>query len=460
MAMNLFRRSENTPTNARNPYEQLGFKQNPFPIKPSVNVSSPDPRENGSIYLPELRKDEQNRFDQILIPNTDRAQVRQIAFLMDYATRRGRGIGKTSFLYHQKNRIMQDLGEEISDGEHILFATYVLPPEKGKSRKFWQFCRTIIESLCHEDNPIVSMAIWRLRAFLGVIPPNVLDKISDNYQDTIGSDQWLESENVDVFIELRGKMQNHLQRLGISNELILALVNHGHSPTEFKDLYLARFTESEWRKSAATILFDDLVKLFSAANFTKGLFLIDEVEKIVEPQNTRERKDFTDAIRYYMIDGQCENARLSFYSMFFSIHPVIQEILTPYWESAGLDRFAALSRELESEFTVYLYPLDNASAIPLARAYMEKARIATTTDDLRPFTEEALVEGLIMTGQVPGRFLTLLNTAVQTALTEGWDVIDTEQVKFLTQARTPNEMPEQTIDDAIPPTRVDLTSDG
>lgn len=92
MSHNLLRRAAKPAKPKPNKYEKFGLTQNPFPAKPSITVGSRDDRENGSIYLPELREKQQSRFEDLLIPHPDRSQVRSISFLMDYATRRGRGI--------------------------------------------------------------------------------------------------------------------------------------------------------------------------------------------------------------------------------------------------------------------------------------------------------------------------------------------------------------------------------
>lgn len=134
-----------------NKYAVFNFTQNPFPKKSSVIIGSPDNRENGSIYLANLRQTEQGKFEELLIPTPAKPQVRTIAFLMDYATRRGRGIGKTAFLYHQCGRINDDLGNALSKGSEVIFALYILPSPDGRMRKFWQFYRKLAQELNNQD---------------------------------------------------------------------------------------------------------------------------------------------------------------------------------------------------------------------------------------------------------------------------------------------------------------------
>jgi hypothetical protein len=143
----LFRKATVPTIQPSNPYERFGLTQNPFPDRPSVVLGSEDPRLNGSIYRADLRQQEEQAFERLLVPTSERPDVRPMAFLMDYATRRGRGIGKTAFLTYQYRRIMSDLGEAMTDGSRVLFATYVLPTAEGRCRKFWQFAQLLAETL-------------------------------------------------------------------------------------------------------------------------------------------------------------------------------------------------------------------------------------------------------------------------------------------------------------------------
>ena len=56
MSTNPFRRTQHQ--GLTNKYEKYGFPQNPFPIDPAVKPYSEDRRENGSIFLEELRAEE------------------------------------------------------------------------------------------------------------------------------------------------------------------------------------------------------------------------------------------------------------------------------------------------------------------------------------------------------------------------------------------------------------------
>jgi hypothetical protein len=455
MSLDLFRQATVSTKPKPNKYKKFGFTRNPFPPEPGLKINSPDSRENGSIYLEDLRQKEQHQFEELLVPHPDRLQVRSISFLMDYATRRGRGIGKTSFLYHQHKRIMKDLGNELSGGTEVIFAIYVLPLPDGRTRKFWQFYKILTQAMVEQD--IIATAMWRLRAFSGVIPEEVLAQIGSEPQTTIGNDKWLQDNNIDVLWELSHVIRNKLQSLEIESDLIENLTRFGHSASDFKQYYLNQVSDYKWKNDNGQLFFNDLVKLLSVAGFTKGLLLVDEVEKIITPQNTQERRAFTDSLRYFFIDGQCENARFSFYKLLLTIHPYVQELLNPHWEATGLNRFATLSGELASEYTIYFDPLNEESAIPLAVAYLDESRISDEhKGTLDPFKSGALEEALLLSGRVPGVFLTLLNNVVERAILTGWSTIGPEQIRQVAHTKTPQEPEERDEIESLPPTQIDL----
>jgi len=456
-AADWLRRPQVPPSSKENPFERFGFSRNPFPSKPSVVIGS----EGDTLpYLPTLRAQEEQRFEELMIPRPDRSTSRAIAFLMDYATRRGRGIGKTVFLNHQRKRIMSDLGRSLAGDSYVLFAVHILPLPGG-SRKFWQVARLIAEGMSEQG--AIARALWRLRAFSTIIPNEILSQTADNPEDTIGNDAWLRKQGVDVDFQLASYIRTELIQGGVRPEVAKALAYFGHDPFAWWGSFLAHQTDSSWRNEGTKLVFDDLVRLFILAGFSKGLLLVDEVEKIVTEQNMQERRTFVDLIRYYFIDGSCENTRHDFYSLFLTIHPYVQELLVPHWEAAGLDRFAALSREFAQEYTVYFHPLNQESAEPLVRVYLDAARPSESPQRelLTPFDRRAVEEALVRSGGVPGKMLELLHHAMERAVDKQWSSIGAEQIHQVFQDRPPEQPEDEEISTTqLPPAHPDLRGNG
>jgi len=455
----LFRRAPAAAPLAPNAYERFGLTQNPFPDKPSVVPGSNDPRLNGSIYWADLRQQEQQTFERLLVPAADRADVRPMAFLMDYATRRGRGIGKTAFLAYQTRRIMADLGNDISGGAYLLFAAHILPPGEGRCRKFWQFAHVLMDAL--NEQYVIASALWRLRAFSSCVPDSVRKEVGDDVASTLGNDSWLEKRGVNVDFELASVLERTLREAGVDDEVAGPLARSGHSPELFRRDFLGRQTDYRWRQEGTNWVFDHLVRAFRAAEFSGGLLLVDEVEKIVVHQNTKERRMFVEDLRYFLMDGPSQSARSGFYKVLFTIHPYVQELLAPHWSAAGMDRFCALSGDLESEHTIYFEPLKAEMAVPLVKEYLDESRLSSDQrGGLEPFDGDALIEALRLTGGVPGPMLALLRRVLEHAVAQNQTRIGAEDVRRVFGTEPPLEPEDTREEEQLPDAQVDLLGDG
>lgn len=440
-----------------NPYGALGLRENPFPSEPTMVPGSADPRMNGSIYCEALHIDKQRILERMLVPTPQHRNPVSITFLMDHASRRGRGIGKTAFLKHQRDRIMSDFGEEASSGSVVLCAVHVLPPPQ--SRKFWEFCRVIVEALIEQN--IISSAIWRLRAFTGAIPENVLSeaKEANNLDETIGNDTWLISRGIDVTFHLNGLVREKLRIAGVRNELANIFTVTQNS-TELRERVFSTFRNVYWQREGGRVVFDDMVKLFLAAQFNRCLFLIDEVEKFVYYQNMNERRAFVESLRYYMLDADFANARNRFIGLLLTIHPGIQELLSSHWKAVGLDGIAPITEPEARENTIYFGPLDQKMAIPLVTVYLDYYRTRDSEKGtIMPFTKEAVTDALIKAQGVPRPMLRLLNRTIEHAAKEKMKRIGKEVIDAI--YTTPEYFEAEVIikEETLPSVGVDLSGE-
>lgn len=452
----LFRHSDRKRP-AENPYQRFGLTQNPFPDSPTIVPGSDDPRQNGEIYCADLRTEEEAQFERLLIPHPERPEPRLIAFLMDFATRRGRGIGKTAFLNHQRRRIMSDLGAALTGGEYVLLAAHMIPAGGGRTRKFWQFVRLIAKSL-NEGN-CIAWAVWRLRALSDQIPEQVLSKVDPNDPGpTLGNDLWLREQGIDALFTLNPAVERMLVRAGIQEDIAHSLAHNGHDPERWEQNFLSRQSDYRWRREGYTLVFDDLVRLFQTAGIDKVLLLVDEVEKIVVPQNRQERRAFVDDLRRSFVDGPFRNVYDRFFELLLTIHPYIQELWTPHWKAAGLDRVCSISGSTAQEHTIYFRPLQvEKMSIPLTLAYMDYFRTSPEQrGHLHPFDEEAVIEALQLSGGVPGPMLKILRLALERAVREDWETIRADQVRAIYKDTSPMEPEDEGITEELPPAQVHL----
>jgi hypothetical protein len=413
-----------------------------------------DPRVNGSIYRADLRQVEQEKFERLLVPASEHPDAGRMAFLMDCATRFGRGVGKTAFLNHQRQRIMADLGNQMSQGRHVLFASYVLPPSDGRCRKFWQFCRLVLEHLTEQG--ILAQAVWRLRAFSGRVPEEVLGRIGDDPQK-IGDNAWLASQGVSIDFDLGPAVRRMLESVGVEGPLVEALATDGHSPEAFRRTFLRAQSEHAWRQQGGSWLFDQLVRVFRHADFTRGLLLVDDFERIIVHQSARERLSFVEGVRYYFIEGPFENTRSHFYSALWTIHPYVQELLVSSWQQVGLERFCALGGELAAEHTIDFRPLEAQAAVPLVLAYLDSSRLREQErGQLRPFDQDAVVEALRLVKGLPGYLLALLCRVMEHAVRNEWSSVEGDHIRKVYKEELPMPADGEEVGGELPPAQVDL----
>jgi hypothetical protein len=457
----LLRRSQAAPVEEK-PYARFGLTHNPFPDPPTIAPGSDDPRRSGEIYCAELRVSEQADFERLLIPHAERSEEpRPMAVLMDLATRRGRGIGKTAFLIHQQRRIMSDLGDQLTGGMYVLLSAHIMPEGGGRTRKFWQFTRLITHSL--NNWLCIAWAVWRLRAFSERICEEVLAQIDPRDPGpTLGNDQWLAQQDVNVMFDLNPAVERILIQAGMREEVARSLAYDGHTPDAWRQRYLNQQSDYRWRNEGGRLVFDDLVRLFQAAGFNRALLLVDDVEKIVVPQNRQERVAFVDDLRRFFVDGPFQSVYARFYGLLLTIHPQIQQLWTPYWKAAGLDRVCPISGGAVQEYTIDFHPLEaREAAVPLVMTYLDYFR---TADDqkgqLCPFDQESVVEALRLSGGVPGPMLPLLRLAMDRAVREGWETISDDQIRAIYESTIPIEPSDEEEWEPLLPTQVDLSERG
>jgi hypothetical protein len=140
-----------------------------------------------------------------------------------------------------------------------------------------------------------------------------------------------------------------------------------------------------------------------------------------------------------------------------TIHPYLQELWTPHWKAAGLDRICSISGPAVQEYTVYFYPLDaSQTAVPLALAYLDHFRTSSELKgQLEPFDQEAVVKALDLSQGLPGPMLTLLRLVLERAVSEQRTKITAEHVEAIYQTEIPTEPKEENDLRALPPLRTD-----
>jgi len=449
MDNNLLRRPKKVDE-IENKYQFLGFTQNPFPNEPAVKPYSDDPRVNGSIFLEKIREEEIKDFKDHIVNASNK-----IGLLMDYAAYKGRGIGKTAFLNHMKKSINFDLGDNISNGDSVLYAIYVSPSVDKKSRSLSDVAHSIFTSM-HKEGLFLTV-FCRLRALSGLLDDVIDDTVNEStYEDTIADDKWLEERGVDVH-DVNSFVMRELVNAGVTDDISNLF---GGSYQSFKAYLEDNKNDFFWKKKGLEFLFNSIEKLLKAALFTNCIILLDEAEKMIQYQNFNERRAFCDNLRYYFIDGSCSNAIDGFFKIVLTIHPNSQELLMPHWAAAGLDRFCSLGGNTSSENTIFFKPMSNNVVMinELAEIYLKRSRINPQDNSIKPFTQDALNYAMEKSDRIPGRFLRTLYLLLEKAVQNHWESIDKDKVDVAWQESSKNYSVTSTAvdDSSLPKTKVEL----
>ena len=439
MCGKLLRRAEKKVELNNPKAERYFLSKNPFPPVTTVNINSEDERENGSIYLEELRCEEQKNFKK-LFSSDNTTDINRISFLMDYQTAKGRGIGKTAFLNHQRQLIMKDFGDELSNGESVMFAIHLNPTPSNNYNSFWKISKLIIETLITQN--IISNALCRILALEGLITDEILEnpEVNNDLLSTLGNDEWLEKQNISIFT-LQHKLRLKLSKININDDLLEYLVVWGRNSDAFYTNYFKKITDFQFRKDQSSLLFNDIVRFLEFAGFNKGIVLFDELEKVISPLNKNDRRNFVDSLRFHLFDDSNDHTKLSFFHFLFVIHPYLQEILLPHWDAAGLDRVASIGGELATKYTILFNPIEEYLAITLAKTYIEKFRInkEKCPDEIYPFTEKALYKAHEHEQGIPGRYLQLLYHAMENCIDNNWSNIDEKKIESILGKKSINQ---------------------
>lgn len=449
MDNNLFRKPKKVEE-VENKYQFLGFTQNPFPSEPAVKPYSTDSRVNGSIFLEKIREEEIKDFKKHIVNASNK-----IGLLMDYAAYKGRGIGKTAFLNHMKNSINTDLGNNISNGDSVLYAVYVSPSADKQNRSLSDVAHSIFTSM-HKEGLFLTV-FCRLRALSGLLDEVIDETVNEsNYEDTIANDSWLKERGVDVQ-GVNSFVMDKLVEAGVSDNVSSLF---GGSYQSYKLSLEDNKNEYFWKKTGLQYLFGNIEKLLKAALFTNCIILLDEAEKMIQYQSSNERRALCDDLRYYFIDGSCSNAIDGFFKIVLTIHPNSQELLMPHWAAAGLDRFCSLGGDISSENTIFFKPMSNDVMMinELAEIYLKESRIDANDNSINPFTQEAINYAMEKSDRIPGRFLRMLYLMIEKAVQNHWEIIDKEKIDMAWQENNKyNTVSSNAMDDTpLPETKIEL----
>lgn len=393
--MNKFITKPKTTPLVKEKYERFNLTDNPFPYDPFMEPESENVRINGTIYNENIKKNEIQKISNNFFLQSLDGNNKRLGYLIDSAYT-GRGNGKSALLVHLKSLVNKDFGATVSNQENRVFAIYIKPQPSGRSAKFWQLAEEVLVQISKTN--ILKEVLITLKYNALASMPSELEKVQDKLQTeedfyNLLDSSFLSTHNVNEF-EVNQSIIDLLVGFKIDRTLAAEMVQMPNSLNQILIERHFKLSESQKRKQIPHVLFDQLVKIFSAANFNGGYILLDEFEKIVDSQSAAERNDFAAELRFNLFEGGGMSATSGFFMMIVAMHPGVPNLLRESWEKSGLNARTPLPSSAENDLHIIFFNnLQKNNIKELLTVYLDHFRCNPNLTDkcgIYPFEESAI----------------------------------------------------------------------
>lgn len=394
---NILKKPKDTIVLKEGRYEKLNLTENPFPVTPAINKDNSDIRYNGKIYESRIRESEFQKIEEnfLKIPQSDPNHLR-LGYIID-ASYVGRGNGKSAFSINLQKKINKNFCLDISSEVNKCFGLYISPEPSGRTKSFYNLIDLIFESILELNIIEYCLASLRLEAILSLkkdfdISQAFQDQ-SDDIINKLNDIKWYKDQGIEVASvakkifenEILGKLSSGFPlRKDKSNFYGTYLVGKNH----FRDYY---YLELKKGKERLDFIFTDLVNLFLASGFNGAYIVVDDFERIPDFQGDRQKREFALELRTNLFDGTSQNAKIGFYNFILVLHAGVPRLVEKAWSDTGMEQRSPLSPEnYNSRHIIIFEKLTPDYAVLLVKKYLSEYRISENTDELKPFTEEAI----------------------------------------------------------------------
>lgn len=389
-------------------YEIYGLKENPFPKGGAIlKPESSDPRENGSIFSVNARKDEIEEFEKKFIGTATSFDDRvRCGFLWAEGDRTtGRGMGKTALAVYMKHKINDGYGKNYFD--------------ENKKVKF--FCSYI----SFNQQMTAKIGLFFQEALNSFIKDRIFDEIS-------------RATNVDALV-----------RNGVDPRFAQAVANN--SVREYLEEEVLghvldiRLTARDWRADPILkdLFLNHTTRCLKAAGFTGGILLVDDIENLTDRSTPKQIETFIKdfGLSFFRTGNEASNS--NFYTVILTTHQQSAQKISQAWTVAGLS--AAFPLAPGGYASLLTRKPDLEQAIDMVTQYIKYYRESSFNfpDDYFPFTKDALETVIKECDFHPRRFLSRLNRIMVEAVSQDIKVkvIDTEFVKKVPEVEEEEGLP-------------------
>lgn len=434
-------RLPNRPTErSQSPYERLGLRDLPFPIVPTIDPNSDDPRRNGEIFAVSSVEAEIEKFERILIrPDDFRGRVKLASLWAKGDAYQGRGMGKTALLRYFQRRINRDWGYEEFNGQFSAAVIYVAFPDRVDRRWMDQLAWAALVDVCENGVLDASRAALRRDAMTDSEFEAVVNVEGDTHFENLLDNAILAGngikpdvidDNVERLLLIEGVTSDAARALakGSFQEYLKSLRRIGelrpyYTPNDLKGLAVAR-----------NLFFNDIVRYLRAAGFAGGYLFIDDIENLTDRMTPRYQIDFVKDFGICTVRPGYANSAYGFFSCVLTTHDSVIRRLSAAWDEAGLSSFVRLNPDAPTSVELPLPTPAQATAI--ITAHLDHYRLDHDEDgSIKPFTDDGL-SALIQKGQLPRELLSNAALTFMLAVEKGVSSIDAQLVAEATDSQS------------------------
>ncbi len=430
-------------------YRTLGLRDLPFPNVAVLDPYNTDPRRNGAIYAEEPMRSSIDKFESLLIrPNDFQNRVR-LAYLWSKGDNEtGRGIGKTALLRYFRQRINQDWGYTIYDGQFSALVVYVSFRSQVDRRYMEQLALSALVDICKcgvLDSSRAALRIQELseeQAHKVMLNPDGSEDPGNVLNDALLWEHGIDADAIDesVYRQLMKQGVHRDSASALSRGTFEDYLRSFRRDYSLEPLYVPRDTKIlDYSRS---FLFNDIVLYLREAGYAGGYLFVDDIENLVDLMPRRHRIEFAKEFALCTVRPGYANGEHNFFSCVLTTHQQASVGLSAAWGEAGLSGIARLDPNDPSSVELPLPSADQAKAIIVAHLdyYRENPADNGTA---KPFSEDGIA-ALLKNRQHPRILLTTAASVVSRAADEGLSTIDAPFVERAIEATNVQPTPDFT----------------
>lgn len=391
---NLFRKPKKPlPSEISSKYKKFHLLENPFPSNPILNTEASDKRINGNIFEPAIRNKEDKQITEEFLKHSQAdPNHRRLGYIMD-TSYVGRGNGKSAFIVNLQEKINSNYCLDISEETNKCFAIRVVPEAGGRTKTFASFVDIIISAIFKSKHIEHALAVLRFDA-LSELHPDKISSFSEQSDlvEKLNDIEWCTANDIDIFEMNETILKNqYVQKLSQDFPLSEMKSTDWFNPNfttlnNFKSYYVSL----KKVKDKLDFLFTDLVLFFEAAGFNGAYIFVDDFEKIADFQSAQLKKDFAREFRACLFDGPYINSSLGFFNFILVVHAGLPRLLDEAWRESGMEARVPMTPSTNSQHIIRFEKLSTPHSLLLIKKYLNEFRDSEVSDELFPFTLEAV----------------------------------------------------------------------